>query len=123
MVVAPTLIRMFRGDTKAITLTIQRNNAAVNLTGMTIWLTAKRKVSDLDAAAIFQKSTAGGIVVSSPATAGIAVATIAPADTSGLEDEILNLVCDVQVKDSGGTITTVSSFTLQVLPDVTRTTT
>jgi hypothetical protein len=118
---------MFRGDDQDFTLTFTKLNGTVqeaqDITGWTIWFTAKLEESDTDASAKFQKSTAAsaGIVLTDP-TGGIATLSIAEADTSDLRNETI-LYYDVQVKDGADKIVTTEKGTLTVQVDITRTTT
>lgn len=113
-------IAIVRGDTAVLDVAITRSGSPVDLTGATLWFTAKRAKSDPDAVAVIAKSTASGITVTS-ASGGTATITIDPDDTSDLTSATA-LVFDVQLKESGGRITTVDSGTLRVTLDVTQAT-
>lgn len=111
-----------RGDLETYTLTLKdAAGAALNLTGASLWFTVKRGISDADAAAVFQKTIASGIVVAAPLT-GVAVITVLPADTAALGDGPLTLLYDIQVKLADGTTKTPLSGEFRVTPDVTRAT-
>lgn len=121
-------VEMQRGDTAQFDVTCTRPNAsgvqtAVDLTGMLAAIfTAKRTLSDLDAAAVFQKTyAAGAIAFVGAATAGILRVTLAAADTSGLEDYAVTLFVDIKVTESDGIKSTPWSGSLIVHPNVTRT--
>lgn len=110
-----------RGDTISIALTISRNGSAIDLTGATIWFTAKEAVEDADVDAVFQKTTADGITIDD-APNGRATVVIEPADTAALGDDPVTLLCDVQVEEADGTTSTVAEGVLRITPDVTRAT-
>jgi hypothetical protein len=115
-------LTIYRSDTVKLNLAVTSGGSIYNLTGSSIWFTAKNQYSDLDAAAVFQKSTLnGGIVITNP-TQGIAQVTIASADTLLVPNLKTILVWDAQIKDSQGNIYTIASGRLIVLPEVTRTT-
>jgi len=109
---------IFRGDTVSLDVTVTASGSAYNLTGCSMWFTAKQRYSDLDAAAVFQKSTGSGITITSP-TFGQATVVISPSDTSGLSNVKQLLLYDLQVKDASGNIYTVASGNLVVYPEVT----
>jgi hypothetical protein len=117
-------LTIVRGDTKKWTITIARNGVAVDLTGAYIWFTAKNSVKDEDDKSLIAlvskvPNMQGSIVVSSPATLGIATMTINPAATDFITPPV-NLQYDVQLEEADGTLTTVAVGYLQVTPDVTR---
>ena len=118
-----TSLSMTRGDTKLVQVTLS-NLTASGLAGYSFWFTVKNDVSDLDAAAVIQKSGAEFAVVANgdATTPGVVTCKLDPADTAGLPDYLVSLPYDVQVKDSLGNITTVASGHLKVSPDTTRAT-
>jgi hypothetical protein len=98
-----------------------------NITGWTLWFTAKMAILDADVAAIFQKKTGGlGITITSP-TGGLASIALAPADTDGTmatgTATSVDLFCDLQGKDGSGNVATLATDKLTVLAEITRTTT
>lgn len=107
-----------RGDTIRILVPVTRNNAPVDLTGATLYFTAKRRKTDLDAEAVIQKSTLDGITITDELN-GQAVIIIQPANTSFLEDEP-RLYCDVEVIEANGTRTTVARGRLTIQYDISR---
>lgn len=109
------------GDTVLFDLAITRDGLPVDLTGATLWFTAKRSPADVDADAVFQKSTGSGISVSD-AAGGLARVTVAPTDTSTLSNTDQTLECDVQLKEADGTVTTVARGQLILIPQITRAT-
>lgn len=77
--------------------------AAQDLTGASIWLTAKLSEADTDASAIFDLSTTdGNIVPRAPLTLGLADVTIAGINTEGLTEWTL-LKYDIQIKPAAAT--------------------
>lgn len=110
---------MTRGDTKEFTATCTKESdgSATDLTGCTLWFTAKYSTSDADPG-VFQKKTGGlGITVAAPTT-GVCLITISPADTSGIPGEGW-LEYDLQVKDTLGKPQTFVRGRLHVIDDVT----
>jgi len=47
-------IRMIRGDTLTLDLVVTQDGAPIDLTGSTMWMTAKLSANDLDVDAVFQ---------------------------------------------------------------------
>jgi len=113
-------LQMTRGDNKTVQVTIT-GLGSQGLSGASLWFTAKRSYADADAAAIIHKVTADFTIdqQGDSQTPGIAHFSIQPAETSGLPAHQVDLVFDVQMKDSNGNVTTVDSGTLTVTPDVT----
>lgn len=111
-------MRMVRGDTFVFSRTVyDANGDVVDITGMTVRLTAKYAVTDDDGDAVFTLSTGGnGIVLTTPAS-GIYTVTIDPEDTEDLPSFPVNLVYDIQLID-GSTVNTIMSGVLTVVPDV-----
>lgn len=111
-------LKMIRGDSKTFStaLTDAAGNA-IDLTGATVWMTAKSAFTDLDADAVFQKSTGDGITHLDDAS-GLIQVVLDPEDTEDLDGTKHRLVYDIQVVDSG-VVTTVVRAKLLVLPDVT----
>jgi hypothetical protein len=102
-----------RGDTIDVEVPVVRNNVAVDITGATFKLSAKRWLTDT--VPLFQKS-GGAVSVPTPSN-GIAIITIAPADTSSFTDDTI-LHCDIEMTETNGKITTVAKGVLHVLLDV-----
>ena len=94
----------------------------VDITGWTLWFTAKYNLADVDAQAVAQLSTlTSGIVLTTP-TAGKAEITMPPGATVNFADAPVSIYYDVQAKDLSGRIFTVERGVIVVTPDVTRTT-
>lgn len=113
-----------RGDTVLLALTITAGSAAEDLTGATLFFTAKAELTSADTGATIRKNSSGvgGITITS-AVGGTAQVTISPGDTSGLPASETFLFYDVQLKRASGDIFTVAEGTILVYPDVTILTT
>ncbi len=116
---------MTRGDTRTITETVGPTGLpAGGIAGWSFWFTAKISAEDPDSAAVVQKLPAAWAIqtLGSPSVAGVVICTLNPTDTSSLPPYQVNLVYDVQAKDTNGNIFTLDSGTLTVMSDVTITT-
>jgi hypothetical protein len=112
---------MFRGDTLVFDGVAEESGGdPQDLTGCTLWMTAKNQKSDLDADAVIAVESGSGIEVVS-AAAGTFTVTIAATLTADLTKRSL-LHYDVQLKDATGQIYTVDSGTITVELDITRAT-
>ena len=109
---------MTRGDTVSFSIAVTLSGAPFDLSSCSLWFTAKNKFTDLDNAAVFQKTIGNGIVVTN-AVQGLATVTILPADTNSLSLIKTILFWDLQLKDSSNNIYTINSGNLIVSPDVT----
>lgn len=94
---------------------------AQDLTDWSLWLTAKKRLTDADADAVFQLTSASGITLQS-ATGGYFQAAIGPDDYAGLDYEKATLYADVQGKDGDGKVHTLAKGMITIEPDVTRAT-
>lgn len=113
-------ITLTRGDSRTLSITVlDSDGSAADLTGASIWWTAKRDINDADADAIISKTVGSGITVTN-AAGGLATVTIAPDDWTDAEDSDKHYVWDLQVKSDTGTVTTVASGRIIITPDVTR---
>jgi hypothetical protein len=117
-----------RGDTIPIRLTITRPDSndvqqPVNLTGAVLRATFKRDPADADPGVkqLGTDTTPAQFTISVPASAGIAVLQLLPADTASLTAPV-TLYWDVQMLESGGALTTVAEGTLKLTADITRAT-
>lgn len=117
-------IQARRGDHETYDLALtQASGAALNLTGATVWFTAKHRASDADAdAAIAKSSPAGGITIANAAE-GLCTLELEPDDTADLGDHLAVLAYDVQVRDAANRISTPLSGRLLVAGDIRRATT
>lgn len=112
-------LKMVRSDTYAFEIAVILNGAAVDLTGGTLTMTAKWDVVDLDANAVFVRSTGNGGIAVTNAVGGLATVTIASTNTTALPAHTVNLVYDIQLVNTLGSIYTVLNGILTVVPDVT----
>jgi hypothetical protein len=91
---------MRRGDTAGWNLAVvDTTGAPFDLTGYTLWFTAKRAITDADADAVFQLTNGAGITVTN-AAGGLAAITPRRADTSSLTEDV-RLYVDVQLSSVG----------------------
>jgi hypothetical protein len=95
-----------------------------NLTGFTVWFTAKPETALPDAQAVFalDSATLGGVVLTTAAV-GIFTVTGSSLATIGFPDGPVRLRYDVQIKDTSGNVFTIETGRMVVTPDVTRSTT
>lgn len=113
-------LTMKRGDSFQFTTTVTLNGSALDISGYSVWVTAKRQKSDLDAAAIFQLTKAGGAITVGGAGNNVATTTIPPASTASLTADTV-LYYDVQIESPGGKVDTVAEGVLTIGLDVTQT--
>ena len=119
-----SLLSMVRGDKQAFDIAVvDADGVAVDLTGITITFTVKRRRTDTDAQAIISLSTASGIVTDYDPTLGTATITLDPEDTEDLSDHVIarSLYWDVQIDDMAGDVRTPLSGRLAISADTTRT--
>jgi hypothetical protein len=114
-----SVIELIRGDTPTYDLELRSGDEALDLTGMGITFTAKRRYSDPDEDAVIRHDLDDGGVVLTSAIDGTATVHFSAADTAGLDD-LPTLVWDVQVDDVAGTVITPLRGKLSVVRDVTR---
>jgi len=114
--VADSEIKMTRGRHRDITVTVLNSaGSPQDLTGRTLRFMAKRGITDLDSAAILNKTTGTGIthaVPQSGATLGQATIAIAAADTNvaAVPNHSIALRCEIVLTDG--------SEPYAVVPDV-----
>jgi hypothetical protein len=112
-----TLLSMTRGDTTEFDVTLTDSDGdALNLAGLTLTFTAKRRPTDTDADAVFQKTNGAGIAVTSE-SGGLATVTVDAADTEGLTFT-RSLHWDLQVEAAGEVQTPLSGL-LAIADDIT----
>lgn len=114
------IIEIIRGDDVTLTFTFtDQNNAAVDLTGSTVFFTVKLVVDDdvTDALAVISEEQ----TVHTNATGGITQITLTDTVTTLISPATYKW--DVQVKDSGGLISSARSGEFRVFGDITRRTT
>lgn len=104
------------GSTNSLDFAVTVGGVGQNITGWLIWFTAKRRVSDLDAAAVIQHSTASGGVAITNAVGGLGTVTLSPADTASLPEQRLKLFADIKGRDGGGNEWVLSKGTLTIRP-------
>ena len=128
----PDLINLgavFRGDSVQFPIwtatvrgiPVEDGGEIIDLTGATIWFTAKRSLDDDDDEAPgFQLSTVAGGVAIIDADTGQYQVTIDPGSTVGLTNPEV-FTCDVQVRTATPLTLTILRGTLSIQLDVTRT--
>lgn len=107
-------LSMSRGDTRAFTITVTLSGVAQNITGCSIVFTA---TNTSNAAQTFTCSTAGGDIILTNPTAGIATLTVQPAKTTVLPNVPMLLQYSVVLTDTLGNVTTTERGSLQVTPN------
>ena len=107
-----------RGDTHVRPIIVAVGGVPKNLTGATLWFTARRSVVDPEAV-LSKSSLDGGIDIVDPGR-GRAQLILAPADTANLDGEDLRLVYDIQLEDGYGVRWTVATGRILIERDVTR---
>lgn len=126
---------MYRGDSLILNILVQQLQdpmlpegasnplVPVDLTGATLWMTAKKALADTDAKAVFQiKSPTDIIIDASPASGRAKIVVPANATTSVVfpkDAAQLELYYDIQVKTQTGIVQTVASGKLVLTEDVT----
>lgn len=112
-------LRMYRGDAREINIPLTLAGVEWDIpVDATVKMTAKWKLRDEDAEAVFVKSTGAGIT----SLANAITITIDPEDTAevvSVSSQILE--CDVQVSSDTVGPWTVARFQLIIDPDVTQT--
>jgi hypothetical protein len=107
--------RMFRGDDRVLTVTIIEEGGPLDLTGVLLRFTAKRKLTDADSDAVISKATGDGISHGMDPTLGIATVTLDAEDTEGEAPGPLRW--DVQLTDGDGLVRTIATGRLVLLAD------
>lgn len=126
---------MFRGDSLILNVLVQQLQdptlpvgptnplVPVDLTGATLWMTAKKCLPDPDSKAVFQIKTPTDIVIDADPTTGRAKVTVPAAATTTVvfpkDTAQLELFYDIQVKTQTGIVQTVASGKLVLTEDVT----
>lgn len=123
---ATSLGERYRGDTIRIAFQVfdEEGGDPLDTTGADVWLSGKLAILDPDGSAVFIKTNdvGGGIEAVDEAT-GQYLATLDPGDTDSLTATSTVIYIDIQVKDAGGDITTVATYKLTILAEITVTTT
>lgn len=116
------MLKMTRGDDRRLRGTVRAEGVAADLTGYTIWFTAKRKISDTDAEAVIRlnSDSLGGVAFDTEET-GVFYVLIAASLTADLPDtEATNLLYDLQIQTPAGLTQTLAKSILRVEYDITR---
>ena len=113
---------LFRGDSSVLNIAVTRSGVVEDLTGATVWFTAKEDLTDTDAEALMAYDNivggAGGVTVPTPAS-GIVKVTFDPTDAA-LAPLDTPVFADVQVKTAIGEIFTAAFGQLIFRADVTQ---
>jgi hypothetical protein len=111
-------LSIYRGDDKTWNLTFTDSaGLPIDLTSSVIYFTVKKKTGDLDSAAYIAKN----ITSHSQATGGISAIALSDTDS---DIAIGTYYYDIQLVDSAGSVTTITTGNFLVLRDITiRTTT
>src|SRR5678809_335773 len=112
---------MWRGDTVFIDAAVTLQSVPVNITGCSLRFTAKQSLNVADSEAVFQLSTPGSITITN-GPGGLCTITIASIDTSAIVAPMV-CFCDLQLVDTSGNVSTLSTGMLTIKMDVTRTNT
>jgi hypothetical protein len=108
---------LIRGDTGEWDLTVERNGAAVDITGITARFMVKRSIDDANADALASLTVGNGITLTAPLTGDLRVTL--PAATSALFP-VTTLAWDLEITDGTGHVSTVAMGPLLVVADVSR---
>lgn len=115
-------LEVFRARHTKINIYVTENSLAYNLTGCTLWMTAKLSEDDADNSAVFQiYSPANGITITS-AVNGQAQATIPNTVFEEIKYRKTAIKFDIQLKTATSEYYTIASGTLEIKPNITRTT-
>jgi len=107
-------LSIYRGDTKTYSLTFtDADNAAIDITGWTIFFTVKEKKSDADDDAVLKKD----VTVHGDPTNGLSSIALSATDT---DISPSRYYYDIQIKKDDDSINTVLCSTFEVLTDITR---
>lgn len=121
--ISQTQLEMRRGDTPVFNLSVfdpDDNNAPIDITGATIWMTAKASKDDADPG-VFQISTTSGDITITDGSGGRA-RIVVPANATSAFTADRTLFFDVQVKLLvSSRVHTPVEGTLVVKRDITKT--
>src|SRR5213592_4100498 len=107
-------ISIIKGDDVTLSFTFTKDDAsAYDLTGGTVFLTVKKKLTDADADAVLSKTWS----THTNAAGGLTSVSLTNADTEALDSR--NYQYDLQIKDSGGAIQSSGVGSFAVSPEVT----
>ncbi len=105
-----------QGDTRYLRVPLLNGPVRCPVVGWAFWFTVKAAAADADAAAILQKSTAAGTILSLDATS--VCVKLQPADTKDIVAG--KYLWDLQGKSPSGDIYTLERGYLVVAPEITR---
>jgi len=108
-----TEVEIFKGDSAVLKVLVTLNGVPVNIAGFSMRFLVKKNVLDGDAAALIEKTVAGGIVLTDP-TNGKAEITLVPANTLSLGPT--ELVYAIKIKDGSGKIYTILEGPFTIFP-------
>ncbi len=105
-------IEIIRGDTDSITFTLDSDGTPVDLTGSTVFFTAKSSLDDADVDAVISIE----VTRHSDPTNGTTIIPLSSSDTDITPGEYFY---DIQVKN-GSNVTSIRYRKMEILTDVTR---
>jgi hypothetical protein len=111
-------LSMIRGATAIWRFTLFDNGGAMDLTGASVWFTAKRSFADADPGVI-QKTLSGGIAIVGLDTDGIVDVTLDDIDTANVDTSKV-LQYDIKCRLASGMIAYPVVGSLTIKPNVTR---
>lgn len=116
-------LKMIRGNDYSFNIQVVLNGNAVNLSGGTLRMTAKWRLTDADADEVFSVYSPNNGITFISQTAGTATVKIASALTNVAQIPYhrVDLPYDIEYTDASGNIFTVMYGTLTILPNASRT--
>ena len=115
-----TALSMTRGDDESFDVVVKNKaGAVVDITGMSLRFTAKRRVTDPDDDAVITTTTGSGLTTTN-ASQGQARIDIDAADTDDLTETVV-LSWDIQGTDELNKVRTLAHGRLRIGADVSRT--
>jgi hypothetical protein len=110
---------IFRGDTKTYKVTFtDADGLPIELFGSELWFTLKKRESDLDADAAFQKQHV--FPSDADSTAGIGFLTLTSDDTGAINPGVYSFDFQRVVPGSPPVVTTLTKGKVRVVQDITR---
>lgn len=116
-----SLKRVFRGRTKTWTGTVKVNGVARNLATDKLFFTVKETFAKTDGEALFQHTITSGITLTNTA-GGVFSYGVYPADTENCPTSRKVYQYDLSIVYASGEKHTLDSGSLEVVPDVTNST-
>ena len=109
-----TNLAIYRGDDKTWNLAFKdAEGDPIDITGATVWFTAKENTTDEDASAVLQKQ----ITSHSNPTQGETQLSLIPSDTDAME--VKDYEYDMQLVESSGKVSTFMRGKLNIIQDIT----